>query len=58
MSLMSLKKSRHIAEWEPLNPQGPADFIDPHWMFGSPLAGGFDLVTCSASQPLLQHYQN
>lgn len=43
-SLMSRKKSRHIAEWDPFDPQLSADFFDPHWMFGKSLADGFDIV--------------
>jgi len=43
-SLMSRKKSEHIAEWDPFDPQSSADFFDPHWMFGKLLARGFDIV--------------
>jgi hypothetical protein len=43
-SLMSRKKSEHIAEWDPFDPQSSADFFDPHWMFGRSLAEGFDIV--------------
>ncbi len=43
-SLMSRKKSEHIAEWDPFDPQSSADFFDPHWMFGRSLADGFDIV--------------
>ncbi len=43
-SLMSRKKSAHIAEWDPFDPQSSADFFDPHWMFGKSLAEGFDIV--------------
>jgi hypothetical protein len=43
-SLMSRKKSQHIAEWDPFDPQSSADFFDPHWMFGRSLAKGFDVV--------------
>ena len=43
-SLMSRKKSEHIAEWNPFDPQSSADFFDSHWMFGRALAGGFDIV--------------
>lgn len=43
-SLMSAKKSEHIAEWDPFDPQSSADFFDPHWMFGLSLVGGFDIV--------------
>ncbi len=43
-SLGSRKKSEHIAEWDPFDPQSSADFFDPHWMFGKSLAGGFDIV--------------
>jgi hypothetical protein len=43
-SLMSRKKSEHIAEWDPFDPQSSADFFDPHWMFGCSLAEGFSIV--------------
>ena len=43
-SLMSRKKSEHIAEWDPFDPQSSADFFDPHWMFGKSLSAGFDIV--------------
>jgi type I restriction-modification system DNA methylase subunit/uncharacterized short protein YbdD (DUF466 family) len=43
-SLMSRKKSEHIAEWDPFDPQSSADFFDPHWMFGRSLANGFDII--------------
>ena len=43
-SLMSRKKSEHIADWDPFDPQSSADFFDPHWMFGKALSPGFDIV--------------
>ncbi len=43
-SLMSPTKSKHVAEWDPFNPQESADFFDPHWMFGRSLFEGFDIV--------------
>jgi len=43
-SLMSPAKSKHVAEWDPFDPQSSADFFDPHWMFGQALANGFDVV--------------
>lgn len=43
-SLMSPAKSKHVAEWDPFDPQSSADFFDPHWMFGQSLARGFDIV--------------
>ena len=43
-SLMSPAKSKHVAEWDPFDPQSRADFFDPHWMFGASLAKGFDVV--------------
>ena len=43
-SLMSRKKSEHIADWDPFDPQSSADFFDPHWMFGRTLEKGFDVV--------------
>jgi len=43
-SLMSPAKSKHVAEWNPFDPQSSADFFDPHWMFGRSLTYGFDIV--------------
>ncbi len=43
-SLMSPAKAKHIAEWDPFDPQSCADFFDPHWMFGEKLADGFDIT--------------
>ena len=43
-SLMSPAKSKHVAEWDPFDPQSSADFFDPHWMFGQKLADGFNVV--------------
>ena len=43
-SLMSPAKAKHIAEWDPFDPQSCADFFDPHWMFGRTLIAGFDVV--------------
>jgi type I restriction-modification system DNA methylase subunit len=43
-SLMAPAKAKHIADWDAFDPQASADFFDPHWMFGSKLAGGFDIV--------------
>jgi hypothetical protein len=43
-SLMAPAKAKHIAEWDAFDPQASADFFDPHWMFGSKLIDGFDIV--------------
>jgi SAM-dependent methyltransferase len=43
-SVMSPAKAKHVAEWDPFDPQSAADFFDPHWMFGRSLADGFDVV--------------
>ena len=43
-SLMTPKKSQHLADWDPFDPQSSADFFDPHWMFGRSLQDGFDIV--------------
>ena len=43
-SLMSPAKSRHVADWDPFDPQSSADFFDPHWMFGRSLTAGFDII--------------
>ncbi len=37
-------KAKHLAEWDPFDPQSSADFFDPHWMFGRSLKRGFDVV--------------
>jgi adenine-specific DNA-methyltransferase len=44
LDYISSAKSKHIAEWDPFDPQSSADFFDPHWMFGRSLANGFDVV--------------
>jgi adenine-specific DNA-methyltransferase len=38
------KKAKHVAEWDPFDPQSSADFFDSHWMFGQALKDGFDIV--------------
>ncbi len=43
-SLGSSKKARHVADWDPFDPQASSDFFDPHWMFGKSLSKGFDIV--------------
>jgi len=43
-SLMSPAKSKHVAEWDPFDPQATSDFLDPLWMFGRSLSNGFDIV--------------
>lgn len=43
-SLGSSKKAKHIADWDPFDPQATSDFFDPHWMFGRSLSNGFDIV--------------
>jgi len=43
-SLMAPAKARHVAEWDPFDPQASSDFFDPHWMFGAGLSSGFDVV--------------
>ena len=44
-SLLSPAKSKHVADWDPFDPQSSADFFDPHWMFGRTLTEGFDIIT-------------
>ncbi len=44
LGYISSAKSKHLAEWNPFDPQSSADFFDPHWMFGRSLAAGFDVV--------------
>jgi len=44
LDYISSAKSKHLAEWDPFDPQSSADFFDPHWMFGRSLANGFDVV--------------
>lgn len=43
-SLLSPAKAKHIAEWDPFDPQSCAVFFDPHWMFGRALVAGFDVI--------------
>ena len=43
-SLMAPKKARHVADWDPFDPQASSDFFDPHWMFGRSLADGFHII--------------
>lgn len=43
-SSMTSKKARHVADWDPFDPQASSDFFDPHWMFGRSLVDGFDIV--------------
>jgi type I restriction-modification system DNA methylase subunit len=33
-SLMAPTKARHVAAWDPFDPQASSDFFDPFWMFG------------------------
>ena len=44
LGAVNSKKAKHLAEWDPFDPQSSADFFDPHWMFGRSLKDGFDLV--------------
>jgi hypothetical protein len=44
LGAVNSKKAKHLAEWDPFDPQFSADFFDPHWMFGRALADGFDVV--------------
>jgi hypothetical protein len=41
---LNSKKAKHLAEWDPFDPQSCADFFDPQWMFGRSVKDGFDLV--------------
>ncbi len=43
-SVMTPAKSKHVATWDPFDPQYSADFFDPHWMFGVSVAHGFDIT--------------
>lgn len=43
-SLGSSRKSQHLADWDPFDPQATSDFFDQHWMFGRALSKGFDIV--------------
>ena len=49
-------KAKHLAEWDPFDPQSTADFFDPHWMFGRSLKDGFDIVI--ANPPYLKERDN
>ena len=44
LGVVNSSKAKHLAEWDPFDPQSHADFFDPHWMFGRSLADGFDIV--------------
>jgi adenine-specific DNA-methyltransferase len=44
LGAVNSSKAKHLAEWDPFDPQSSADFFDPHWMFGRSLKDGFDLV--------------
>ncbi|MCH8526617.1 MAG: Eco57I restriction-modification methylase domain-containing protein [Kiritimatiellae bacterium] len=44
LGFMSTAKAKHVAEWNPFDPQSVADFFDPHWMYGRKLKDGFDIV--------------
>ena len=44
------QKARHVADWDPSDPQSSADFFDPHWMFGHASKDGFDIVIGKAHQ--------
>jgi hypothetical protein len=55
-SLGSSKKAKHIADWDPFDPQAVADFFDPHWMFGRSLGEGFDIVI--GNPPYLKERDN
>jgi adenine-specific DNA-methyltransferase len=43
-SFGSSKKAKHLADWDPFDPQASSDVFDPHWIFGRTLADGFDIV--------------
>lgn len=53
-SLMTPAKSKHVAEWDPFDPQSSADFFDPHWMFGRPMANGVDIIIGNPPYRMLQ----
>ncbi len=44
LGYISSAKSKHLADWDPFDPQCSADFFDAHWMFGRSLTEGFDIV--------------
>lgn len=44
LGAVSSDKAKHLAAWNPFDPQSTADFFDPHWMFGRALKDGFDIV--------------
>lgn len=44
LGAMDSVKARHLAAWDPFDPQASSDFFDPHWMFGRELNEGFDVV--------------
>jgi adenine-specific DNA-methyltransferase len=49
-----IKKAKHIADWDPFDPQSSADFFDSHWMFGRSLKDGFDVVI--GNPPYIKEY--
>jgi adenine-specific DNA-methyltransferase len=55
-SLMAPKKAKHVADWDPFDPQSTADFFDPHWMFGRSLAEGFDVIIGNPPYVSVDHY--
>ena len=54
LSYISSAKSKHLADWDPFDPQLSADFFDPHWMFGRALIGGFDIII--GNPPYISYY--
>ncbi len=53
LGAVNSKKAKHLAEWDPFDPQSTADFFDPHWMFGKALRDGFDVVL--QNPPFISH---
>lgn len=56
LGAVNSKKAKHLAEWDPFDPQSTAEFFDPHWMFGRSLKDGFDIVI--ANPPYLKERDN
>ena len=55
-SLMAPAKAKHVAEWDPFDPQASSDFFDPIWMYGRQLNDGFDVII--GNPPYISYYGN
>jgi adenine-specific DNA-methyltransferase len=53
-SLMAPTKARHVAAWDPFDPQASSDFFNAHWMFGYKTSDGFDILI--GNPPYISYY--